>query len=130
MNEIEILGEIKAEYQRARYNAGPADGKTRTECDKHINAIESARAAIREKLEREKNEPLTLDELKMMIGEPVFIVTSGLKEWCIVHSYHRPEVIGRSFIMTRRTAEKRLYAFDDYGKTWTAYSHPPAENKP
>lgn len=85
------------------------------------DALKCAISALEERIDREKNEPLTLDDLKMMIGEPVFIVTSGLKEWCIVHSYHRPEVIGRAFIMTRRTAEKRQYAFDGYGKTWMAY---------
>ena len=43
---------------------------------------------------KKQNKPLTIKELKMMVGKPVFVVTERLKEWCIVHSYHFPEVCG------------------------------------
>ena len=73
----------------------------------------------------DSEKPLELEELKGMIGSPVWIVSKRISEWVIVHSYHHPEVCGRSFIMTRRTAEKRQYPFSDYGETWLAYRRPP-----
>lgn len=74
------------------------------------------------------NEPLTLDELRKMSGDPVFVVTDRMKEWCIVHSHHSDDVIGGGIIMTRRTAEKRTYQYKSYGYTWIAYRQKPAEN--
>lgn len=68
-----------------------------------------------------KVEPLTLEELRKMGGEPVFVVTDRLKEWCLVHSHNSDDVIGGGIIMTRRTAEKRTYQYACYGKTWLAY---------
>ena len=68
-----------------------------------------------------EKQPLTLDELQKMSGEPVFVVTDRLKEWCIVHSHNSDDVIGGGIIMTRRTAEKRTYQYACYGKTWLAY---------
>lgn len=63
------------------------------------------------------NEPLTLEQLLEMDGEPVWVSTGRLSEWCIVHSCHSDDVIGGGVIMTRRTAEKRTYQYADYGKT-------------
>lgn len=37
-----------------------------------MNAIERAITALREKLEREQNEPLTLEQLRQMDGQPVW----------------------------------------------------------
>ena len=68
-----------------------------------------------------KVEPLTLDEMRKMSGDPVFVVTERLKEWCLVHSHNSDDVIGGGIIMTRRTAEKRTYQYACYGKTWLAY---------
>lgn len=73
------------------------------------------------------NEPITLDELRKMGGEPVFVVTDRLKEWCLVHSHNSDDVIGGGIIMTRRTAEKRTYQYACYGKTWLAYRQKPEE---
>ena len=74
------------------------------------------------------NEPLTMDELRKMGGEPVFVVTDRLKEWCLVHSHNSDDVIGGGIIMTRRTAEKRTYQYACYGKTWLAYRQKPEED--
>ena len=74
------------------------------------------------------NEPLTLDELRKMSGDPVFVVTERLKEWCLVHSHNSDDVIGGGIIMTRRTAEKRTYQYACYGKTWLAYRQKPEED--
>ena len=89
---------------------------------------EMAISALRQK-ERfgEANKALTLDELRKMSGEPVFVVTDRLKEWCLVHSHNSDDVIGGGIIMTRRTAEKRTYQYACYGKTWLAYRQKPEE---
>ena len=89
-------------------------------------AFDMAISALRQKDVR-KNEPLTLDELRKMGGEPVFVVTDRLKEWCLVHSHNFDDVIGGGIIMTRRTAEKRTYQYACYGKTWLAYRQKPEE---
>ena len=94
-------------------------------------ALDMAISALREQDAADKdvgnNEPLTLDELRKMSGEPVFAVTDRLKEWCLVHSYNSDDVIGGGIIMTRRTAEKRTYQYACYGKTWLAYRQKPKE---
>ena len=66
------------------------------------------------------NEPLTMDELRKMGGDQVFVVTDRLKEWCLVHSHNSDDVIGGGIIMTRRT-----YQYACYGKTWLAYRKKP-----
>ena len=96
-----------------------------------IDALDMAISALRQQ-ETVTNrngltEPLTLEELRKMSGEPVFVVTDRLKEWCIVHSHNSDDVIGGGIIMTRRTAEKRIYPYDCYGKTWLAYRQKPEE---
>lgn len=73
------------------------------------------------------NEPLTLDELREMDVEPVWRVSCPLAEWNIIHSCHPNDVVGGGVIMTRRTAEKRTYPYDGYGKTWFAYRRRPEE---
>ena len=66
-----------------------------------------------------RNEPLTMDELRKMDGEPVWVQSPGVPEygrWAIV------EGVG----------ENCLFLHDDftcheYGKTWLAYRHKPEE---
>ena len=91
-------------------------------------AVDMAISALRAKQGQERNAPLTLDELRKMGGEPVFVVTDRLKEWCLVHSHNSDDVIGGGIIMTRRTAEKRTYQYACYGKTWLAYRQKPEED--
>lgn len=82
-------------------------------------AIIMAIAALREKAEREDPQPLTIEELKGMIGEPVWVQGPGLPQygrWAIVE-----DAFGNS-----------LYLVNDFtchkiGKTWTAYRHKPKE---
>ena len=75
-------------------------------------------AELRE-IKQERNTPLTLDELRKMDGEPVWVQSPGVPEygrWAIV------EGVG----------ENCLFLHDDftchnYGKTWLAYRHKPEE---
>ena len=80
-------------------------------------ALDMAISALREQDVADKhvwkNEPLTLDELRQMDGEPVWVQSPGVPEygrWAIV------EGVG----------ENCLFLHDDftcheYGKTWLAY---------
>jgi hypothetical protein len=66
------------------------------------------------------NEPLTLEQLREMDGEPVWVVCGIYKDWRI------PEFIDeggyKGFIkFTDRSAEP----ISDYGKNWLAYRRPP-----
>ena len=74
------------------------------------------------------NEPLTLDELKEMEGQPVYLETGEviIKEqiigcWEIVCGITRYDD-DTVFWLTRRV---RGFWGSDYGKTWLAYRRPP-----
>lgn len=73
----------------------------------------------------ENNSPLTIEQLMNMVGKPVFVVTKERAEWCLLHSFDKDEAAWRSFIVTRRTAEKKSLLFRECGKEWKAYVSPP-----
>ena len=65
------------------------------------------------------NEPLTLDELREMDGEPVWVQSPGVPEygrWAIV------EGVGENCLFLRDD-----FTCHDYGKTWLAYRQKPEE---
>ena len=67
------------------------------------------------------NEPLTLDELREMDGEPVWIANSDALEygrWGIVDGVYQAE--DDQVLMLRGD-----YSCHYYGKTWLAYRRPP-----
>ena len=76
--------------------------------------------AIQNALSEEKaNEPLSLEQLRQMDGEPVWIVWPDGRidsRWWIVgnHDWHLMEFFDP-------------YAVPDYGKTWIAYRRKPAD---
>ena len=66
------------------------------------------------------NEPLTLDELRQMDGEPVWVQSPGVPEygrWAIV------EGVGENCLFLRDD-----FTCHDYGKTWLAYRQKPEED--
>ena len=68
------------------------------------------------------NDPLTLDELREMDGEPVWVVIDGddyAPCWMLL-KYHA----GRAFY-----SECFSVGLDNYGKGWTAYRRGPEEEK-
>lgn len=71
------------------------------------------------------SEPLTEEQLKKMVGEPVWVESARRKEWVLLWGYHGPEVCGRAFIFTRRTAQKEQFPFSELGVTWWPYRRPP-----
>lgn len=81
-----------------------------------LTAYDFSIAAILEHQAAGRNEPLTLDELREMEGEPVWyksLIASFLDSWGIV--------------MDADTVETyTTYAYcDEYGKTWVAYRNKP-----
>ena len=66
------------------------------------------------------NELLTLDELRQMDGEPVWVQSPGVPEygrWAIV------EGVGENCLFLRDD-----FTCHDYGKTWLAYRQKPEED--
>lgn len=76
-------------------------------------------------LENQQKDQLTEEQLKKMVGHPIWLKTPKRKEWVLLWGYHEPEVCGRSFVFTRRTAEKVQLPFSELGITWWPYRHSP-----
>lgn len=70
------------------------------------------------------NEPLTLDELRKMDGQPVWgksLITNKPGEWFIV----RVVEMSKTWFIACAGAEQGFGDKDTYGKTWLAYRRPP-----
>jgi len=90
-------------------------------------AMEFMITALRSQAEREANEPLTLDELKQMDGEPIWFETGEISI--------DEQILGRWAIITERTNKAiwitctkgnrygNAWLFENYGKTWFAYRY-------
>lgn len=85
----------------------------------HIGeALQMAIEALREKAERENPKPLTIKELRGMMGEPVYVVGCGGGHWEIFEDYN-----DASFWRS----DGAFYMAKSYGKTWHACRHKPKE---
>ena len=89
-------------------------------------------AELRE-IKQERNTPLTLDELRQMDGEPVWVSISnnwresGVSEgWCIVRFHSEDDRVRVYVYDTRHGA--RFFAQQDYGESWIAYRQKPEED--
>lgn len=73
------------------------------------------------------NEPMTLDELREMDGEPVYVVPKDKPAhcggWCGVTVWKCDRY---SYASLLRDADSG-WGFEKYGKTWIAYRRPPEE---
>ncbi len=90
-------------------------------------AINKAILALRAQAEAEKNEPLTLEELWKMDGEPVWIQPKEKNRgiWAFVDT-----CCGLVRIFGTRDRERTFGIcrhFDTYGRTWLAYRRKPKE---
>lgn len=85
-----------------------------------IDAIDMAISALRQQeTVPNRNDPLTLDELRKMDGEPVWVQSPGVPEygrWAIV------EGVGENCLFLHDD-----FTCHDYGKTWLAYRQKPEE---
>ena len=68
------------------------------------------------------NEPLTLDEMRRMEGQPVYIV-ENTEYWAIVNSFDQAGV----YLLSYGNPDDYGY-FGLYGKTWLAYRQKPEED--
>ena len=85
----------------------------------YYEALDMAISALRQQeTAANRNDPLTLDELRDMPCEPVYIVAGYVSWWDIV-SY-----AGMEYLYLK--VEGSL-PFRDYGKNWTAYRQKPEE---
>ena len=87
-------------------------------CKEHTNpeALEAVRLsviALREKLERENPKPLTLDELRQMDGEPVWI------------TFCSPQDVWPGHWRIWHTCEYQERELEAYDKVWQAYRRKP-----
>lgn len=90
------------------------------ECDGGIDAVFASEEDAEEAWNRRAqpaNEPLTLDELRGMDGEPVWVDVLGDKAWWVV--------IGSTERGKLTTDYGGWFDFRDYGKTWLAYRTKP-----
>ena len=93
-------------------------------CGKELcDAVDMAISALRQQEHfrevTKKVEPLTLDELRKMDGEPVWVQSPGVPEygrWAIV------EGVGENCLFLHDD-----FTCHDYGKTWLAYRQKPEE---
>lgn len=90
-----------------------------------VSFYRDALEALREKVERENPEPLTLDELRQMDGEPVWIQNIKNPErsrWELMTYAIYSETI--KMYQVRTCFAQKLACIrwsDNYGKTWLAY---------
>ena len=90
-----------------------------------------ARKALQSTL-TQPNEPLTLEELREMDEEPVYVVPKDKPAhcggWCGVTVWKCDRY---SYVSLLRDADSG-WGFEEYGKTWIAYRRPPEgeEEKP
>ena len=82
----------------------------------------------------ESNEPLTLEELREMDGEPVYIIAKdmGITEWNVITgkepiaiAYDCPMPGFKSVVEGIAFANGRAFRAGAYGITWLAYRRPP-----
>lgn len=83
------------------------------------NALDMAIDALRRA--QPTNDPLTLDELREMNGEPVWIATKRDAGWDIVNVSNTD---GSPYLVYFQVYGHYLKV-NDYGKTWLAYRRPP-----
>ena len=124
---MERLTKQTANYDEAIAYLQPiADSATVGHYSEMLNI---ALSALREKQEREKNEPLTLDELRQMDGEPVYVVTldnplENQPYWAIAGINSNDSRYQNGVALYNRV-QRDWGAFDLYGDTWLAYRRKP-----
>ncbi len=123
---INYLAEKRQEYQKW-IDIMPNPENTYPDICNHAKAIDLSIAALRAQQEVQKNEPLTLEELQEMDGEPVWLEEvghDGYGEWDICYG------------VTGLGGEDPLVCFSNdflsvknYGVTWLAYRRKMKEGK-
>lgn len=89
--------------------------------DKFVEAVNRAILALDRERQRYNPKPLTVEVLKLMEGEPVYVVPvkpwrEDLPGWCVLFD-------GYACVPGQEWA----WDFYEYGKTWLAYRNKPKE---
>ena len=84
-------------------------------------AFDVAISALRAQQELESNEPLTMDELREMDGEPVYIRSDTFPGDC------GWKVVKKASVLDIQFTDEDFFLFTLYGKSWIAYRHKPQE---
>lgn len=80
------------------------------------------------------NDPLTLEQLREMGGDPVYIIAKGMgiAEWNVIKgkdyitlSYDQPTIGFKTVTEGIEFVNGRMFRIDSYGVTWLAYRRPP-----
>ena len=88
----------------------------------------AANLTLRKPTLTQPNEPLTLEELREMNGEPVWgksLITGKPGEWFIL----RVVEMSKTWFIACAGAEQGFGDKDTYGETWVAYRRPPEGEK-
>lgn len=97
------------------------------DCSDFEKIMADAAAAISGFLaQQEATEPLTLEELRQMDGQPVWgksLITGKPGEWFIL----RVVEMSKTWFIACAGAEQGFGDKDTYGETWLAYRRKPAE---
>lgn len=91
-----------------------------------LDALDAAISALRDRIAHQNPQPLTLEELREMDGEPVWIEffsktsrTGKWNGWAIVDNRFE----------TQEFMEMHHLKFSFYGKSWKAYRRPPERSE-
>ena len=84
-------------------------------------ALDMAISALQQETVADRNEPLTMDELRKMDGEPVYSVEiTGREEWLFRRDGGFADMYGEF-------TSDDFMVFDNYGKLWWCYRQKPEE---
>ena len=98
-NVKKIMATVQDVTDQAIYNAIIKEAQDAGVTDLYLMDKKFVLDALREKLEREKPKLLTMDELKKMNGEPVWV--AELNYWAVVEVLDRGRWAGVPFVNTR-----------------------------
>lgn len=89
-------------------------------------AYNIALSALRAQQQRENPQPLTSEELRQMIGEPIFIKRKyeAVGHWKILDSYGKCSITEETF----NFSDDDFEFLKNYGIVWLAYRYPPKED--
>ena len=93
-------------------------------CDAVDMAISALRQQEHFREVTKKVEPLTLNELRKMDNQPVWIEDVGEYKW---HGSGWA-IVDREYCLVRKASNGNPAFFERYGKEWIAYRQQPAEN--
>ena len=109
MNREEAIEAIKCNWPDSRYTI------LREALDMAISALRQQETVAN------RNEPLTLDELRKMDGEPVYCVEiTGREEWMFRRDGGFADMYGEF-------TSDDFMVFDNYGKLWWCYRQKPED---